>query len=138
MYCTIEEIISSGMPEKTLAELSNDINPLIVESSVVNDLISESTEYIDGFLRTRYTLPLINIHQILKDVCIDIVKYKLFKRRDKTDDRTDKLLDDAKSTLKAIQRGELILNETLETVRYGFYKANVRQRVFTDELLDTF
>ena len=137
MYCSIQDI-KDDLTEKVVAQLSNDENPNLVNEEIVNKYISESSQLIEGFLRSRYELPLSNEHAILKKVCIDIVKYELYKRRGKVFDNIQNLYKDGIATLEKIQKGMITLDEGTAETRPGFFLVSNREPVFDKNKLDNY
>lgn len=137
MYCDVQDI-KDDLTDKVVAQLSNDENPNVVNEEIVSKYISESTQLIDGFLRSRYGLPLENEHSIIKKVCIDIVKYELYKRRGKVFDNIQNLYKDGISTLEKIQKGMIILDEGTAETRPGFFLVSDRKPVIDKEILENY
>ena len=137
MYCSIQDI-KDDLTEKVVAQLSNDENPNLVNEEIVSKYISESSQLIEGFLRSRYGLPLRNEHAILKKVCIDIVKYELYKRRGKVFDNIQNLYKDGIATLEKIQKGMITLDEGTAETRPGFFLVSNREPVFDKNKLDNY
>jgi len=137
MYCSIQDI-KEDMTEKVVAQLSNDENPNEVNEEIVIKYISESTQLIDGFLRSRYGLPLEKEHSIIKKLCIDIVKYELYKRRGKVFDNIQNLYKDGIATLEKIQKGMITLDEGTAETRPGFFLVSNREPVFDKNKLDNY
>jgi phage gp36-like protein len=137
MYCNVQDI-KDDLTEKVVAQLSNDENPNEVNEEIVIKYISESTQLIDGFLRSRYGLPLEKEHSIIKKLCIDIVKYELYKRRGKVFDNIQNLYKDGISTLEKIQKGMIILDEGSPETRPGFFLVSERKPVIAKEILENY
>lgn len=137
MYCSIQDIIED-LTENVVAQLSNDNDPSTVNQDIVNKYISDASQIIDGFLRSRYELPLHNEHTILKKVCVDLVKYELYKRRGKVYEGILNLYKDGISVLEKIQKGMITLNEGTAETRPGFYLVSERIPVFSKKHLDTY
>ena len=137
MYCSIQDI-KDDLTEKVVAQLSNDENPNEVNEEIVIKYISESTQLIDGFLRSRYGLPLEKEHSIIKKLCIDIIKYELYKRRGKVFDNIQNLYKDGISTLEKIQKGMIILDEGSPETRPGFFLVSERKPVIAKEVLENY
>ena len=137
MYCNVKDI-KDDLTEKVVAQLSNDENPNLVNEEIVSKYISESTQLIDGFLRSRYGLPLEKEHSIIKKVCIDIVKYELYKRRGKVFDNIQNLYKDGISTLEKIQKGMIILDEGTAETRPGFFLVSDRKPVIDKDILENY
>jgi len=137
MYCTVQDIIED-LTEDVVAQLSNDEDPSIVNHDIVEKYISQASQLIDGFLRSRYQLPLLNSHAVIKKSCIDIVKYELYKRRGKLYDSIQKLYEDSISNLEKIQKGLITLDEGSPETRPGFYLVSEREPVITKKALDNY
>ena len=137
MYCNVQDI-KDDLTEKVVAQLSNDENPNEVNEEIVSKYISESTQFIDGFLRSRYGLPLEKEHSIIKKVCIDIVKYELYKRRGKVFDNIQNLYKDGMTTLEKIQKGMIILDEGTPETRPGFFLVSDRKPVIDKDILENY
>ena len=137
MYCNVQDI-KDDLTEKVVAQLSNDENPNEVNEEIVSKYISESTQLIDGFLRSRYGLPLEKEHSIIKKVCIDIVKYELYKRRGKVFDNIQNLYKDGMTTLEKIQKGMIILDEGTPETRPGFFLVSDRKPVIDKDILENY
>jgi len=137
MYCTIQDIIDD-LTENVVAQLSNDIEPNVINREIVNKYIIDATQIIDGYLRGRYKLPLINEHSILKKICVDIVKYELYKRRGKIFDNIQDLYKDGIATLEKIQKGIITLNEGTTETRPSFYLVSEREPVFEKTTLSNY
>ena len=131
-------MILSGLFHFIPAQLSNDVNPNEVNEEIVSKYISESSQLIEGFLRSRYELPLRNEHAILKKVCIDIVKYELYKRRGKVFDNIQNLYKDGMTTLEKIQKGMIILDEGTPVTRPGFFLVSDRKPVIDKDILENY
>ncbi len=110
MYCSIEDILQS-MDERLVAQLTNDSNPNSIDIDILQGIIDANIEFINGYLRGRYPLPLSNQHLILKQLAVELVKYDLYKRRDRLTDRIIEQRKDAINTLQNIQKGNITLNE---------------------------
>jgi phage gp36-like protein len=89
-------------------------------------------------LRSRYPLPLAGEHSILQKVCIDLVKYELYKRRGKVFDSIQNLYKDGISTLEKIQRGMISLDEGTPETRPGFFLVSNRKPVINKRKLDNY
>lgn len=137
MYCSVQDIIED-LTENVVAQLSNDDDPSMVNHNIVNKYISEASQIIDGFLRSRYELPLHNEHAILKKVCIDLVKYELYKRRGKVYEDVLNLYKDGISVLEKIQKGMITLDEGTAETRPGFYLVSERMPVISKKTLDNY
>lgn len=134
MYCTLEDILQA-IGENTVAKMSNDSTPTVIDKDVVNTLIANSTELINGYLRGRYALPLENSHKILNQINIELVKYDLYKRREQVTDRMQEYRRELLTTLSNIQKGVITLDEGTAESRPSAVSYTKSKGVFTDILI---
>lgn len=90
MYCTITDILKK-IDKSVVLELTNDENRSVdlidlddtedVVTERITAAITEACEEADTYLRSQYTLPLEETPVRLKDICVDITVYCLYKRR---------------------------------------------------------
>ena len=124
-YCTQSDIISRRVPESELIQLTDDADTGLVNTDVVDDIISEADELIDGFLRHRYDLPLSPVPGLLTGIAVDLCVYALYQRRAHVD-TPETIIAGHKNAMKllaSIQRGELTLGVSAaasETSRASF------------------
>ena len=111
MYCTYQDI-EQKMGYAELAKYT-DKQARVVDSSVVEEVINSISAMIDGYLRGRYNLPLINTHFIVQQICIDFVCYELRQRNgDKPSEGDAVSYSQTLNKLKDIQKGYIVLDET--------------------------
>jgi len=139
MYCTVKDIEDYLSPA-VAAQLSNDTNSNVVNKALVQQYINNASDFIDGYLRGRYELPLQNTHSILNDICKRIVKYNLYDRRSKLDDNLKELAENAKIVLKDIQSGKHILDEGTSVNENKPVKilTSIRTVLFGEDLLNNY
>ncbi len=95
MYTTIAEILEYGLSETELIHLLNDESrdtadidlddPDDVLVKRAAGKIKSAEDYIDGFLRGRFTLPLTTVPGIIKDWANDISIHKMHEHRHRKD-----------------------------------------------------
>lgn len=127
MYCTINDILND-LDRGTLLMLVNDENrltempeledgeeePDVVDLADADDLcsvriteqINSAGDEIDGYLRSRYPLPLITVPNLIKTICTEISIYNLYKRRHRLEmpDSIMSIYKSAVQKLKDIQK----------------------------------
>lgn len=110
-YCTIANIIEV-IPNSDLVQLTNDDGGSTVDNDKITNAIEFSTSMIDGYLRGRYTLPLLSTPDIIKYSAIDIVVYRLYCRRllDEMPIQIQQKYDDTVKLLGEIQKNKFHLN----------------------------
>lgn len=144
MYCSIDDI-KNKISEDKLAQLTDDSTgsgELAVNSSFVNGVIERQSDFIDGFMLHKYTLPITNDNalNILKPVCIDLCVYELYARRNLADlsDSIIRIKTEALRLLRDIQKGIIKLDRDGESsnMQPRHYSIEARTNKFTNDYLD--
>lgn len=144
MYCSTEDI-QKQITCATLIQLTDDNNLNVVDETITFEAILYSSVLIDGYLRSRYELPL-NAHlPLLRILAIDLSIYRLYSRRMQADlpDSIQKKYDEAIKTLEKIQKGIIALDvesgeeETTQTLFNREYRVNKTQadRIFNKKVI---
>lgn len=108
-YSTIKDIINE-LPDKTLAQLTDDKDGLVVDEDVVNSLIEAADAIIDGYCGTRYTVPLTPPTPFVSGLSRQITIYKLYaRRREGMPELRKEQYDDAIGRLKDVASGKITL-----------------------------
>lgn len=136
-YCSISDL-KDNVSERVLIQLTDDSTPpTAVNESRCTALIDEASEIIDGRLRSRYTdLPLQGtIPAMIRGICVDIVVYKLYSRRNQGDiENVRARYKDALENLDKIRLNEQTPSATGAKASYRVNRKS-SDRVFTDEFL---
>ncbi len=154
-YCLIADLINASSEEK-LIQLTDDENlaPATIDPADpdcvkiigrINDAIDYADQLIDGYLRSRYTLPLSAVPKLIKRLSVDLALFYLYGRRFDTEipEGMTARYNNATKILGNIQAGKLSLG-TGETEpaapAEGEYRTNkeTTDRTFTKTVLDTF
>ena len=114
-YATPTDIINR-YPNRDLVQLSNE-DPTIttVNTTVLQQALSDASAEIDGYLGGRFTLPLTDPPAVLSRLASDVAIYRLQALRplhDLADAR--KRYDDAIAMLTKVASGELTLGIALD------------------------
>jgi phage gp36-like protein len=144
MYCNQYDILTR-IPERELINLTQD-NPTSnsgVDSAILNENISLSSELIDGFVSGKYSIQKDNIPEIIRSIAVDITVYRLYSRRpQKINDTIKTLYTDALNLLKQIQNGTITLSiKSKDEKSIPLKNVTVRSnktttnKVFTDNFL---
>ncbi len=128
-YITQEELESFASDRTLLALAGNNGQ---IDAELLERINADASAEIDGYLRGVYTLPLAEpTDPLLRTVCGDIMKFRLYKRRDEKamPDSIVSMYKLAVSKLKDIQNRTIVLSipevegETTEegmgTVKYN-------------------
>lgn len=112
MYCTHADILEL-VPERTLVQLSNDDPKATdVDWGNVDASIRFASNTVDGYLRGRYSLPLVGVDELVKEWSAFIARWRLYQRRPDGKDlplAVKLSYDDAVTSLKQVQAGKLHL-----------------------------
>lgn len=112
MYLSVQDL-AEAFSERALIELSNDASRATEANQRVLELaIQYATETIDGYLRSRYTLPLSSVPTIVRNIGLQLARHWLYARRPEGKGLPDSVKDTYKQALKeleAIQQGKLHL-----------------------------
>lgn len=140
-YCTLDDI-KALVSEAELVQLTDDEGMGEIDVAKVNAAISRADEFIDGFLRGRYTLPLVEpIPALIKAISADLAVFYLHERRLglKMPESLEERYKRALVALDKIQNGTITLGTASgDTPTPGEYKTNksAQDKVFKQELLD--
>lgn len=112
MYCTVDDV-KKLIPEATLRDLTQD-DPLDPDFDItnVNAAIKYASDKIDAAIRGRYPLPLTQKVDLLKELALDLVRYRLYSRRPDGGDLPTAVTEGKKSAdtdLREIKSGGLSL-----------------------------
>lgn len=152
MYATYNDI-TSILDERKVLDLVNDESrdyvSIDMESTSdaayvrFNAAAQSAKNLIDGYLRTKYTLPLSTTPELIKHIAADITVYLLFKRRMDIPDVFANIYKTRVSELEKIQMGKIILDVPSQPdVATGAGELVINKidsdRVFNREMLDGF
>lgn len=144
-YCTAEDILNV-LSERELINLTNDSPSLSskVDSDRFEAVSDDTDSLINGYIRSRYNLPLAKVPTVLKQIATDICAYRLYLRRPQDIPEHIKTnYYDAISRLKDIQKGNLILEVVTETgeneiskPKSGFRTSKTKEdRMFSERVM---
>lgn len=140
-YCTLDDI-KQQISETTLIEITDDNQVNEINTSIVNEAILYSETLIDGYLRGRYTLPLLSVPVLIKILAADLSVFRLYSRRFHTDmpESINNKYKNSIKLLEQIQKGivSLGIEKAEDPPECGEYITNktFSDRIFTDSLLD--
>lgn len=97
------------LPEKTLIALTDDENLGWVDEERINAALETASGTIDGYLASRYTLPLAETPPILTKICVDLTGYLLHVRRNQVSELWQKQSENATRFLEQVSKGFLSL-----------------------------
>lgn len=151
-YISIDEL-KALVPDSVMRELSDDITGGEINADLVQTVIVEACEEVDGYLRNRYTLPFKDTPTLVTKCVKQIARYALYDRRPEGFELPRAVRDGYTDTIKkleSIRDGKLSLGvpDTLNNAKAilnddGEFHIRVRPNrqngsVFDNALLDNF
>ena len=106
-YCTQQDMIDR-VGDEELIQITNPEDPsaTTINATRLDKAINDGAVFIDGFLRSRYQLPLSVIPEVLERLNCVITRYYLYKH---PTDQVMKDYDDAVSHLRLVSKGDVDL-----------------------------
>lgn len=105
-YCTKQDLIDRfGLIE--LVNLTDRENTDVENDVVIEQAINDACAEMDGYLASRYTLPLTVAPTTLKPICCNIARYKLYDEQ--ATEQVSKRYDAAIKFLFSVSKGEISL-----------------------------
>lgn len=151
-YISIDEL-KALVPDSVMRELSDDVAGGEINFDLVQTVINEACEEVDGYLRNRYTLPFANTPTLVKQCAKQIARYALYERRPEGFELPPAVVDGRKVAIKNLENirdGKVSLGvpDTLKNAKAilnddGEFHIRVRPSrqngsVFNNALLDNF
>ena len=104
MYIQAQDL-TDVMDEVTLRQLSTD-NSRATEANqaVIAKACEYATETVDGYLRSRYQLPLNQVPTLVRNICLQLARYWLYSRRPDGKGFPPKVKDAHAHALKDLER----------------------------------
>lgn len=137
MYITLDDL-TMRLPMERIIALTDDDGVGLVSQPVVDHVIDVASSEIDGYVGTRYRVPLETPHPIIRKICQDLAIYYLHLRLDRVTDDVKYAYDNAVRLLRDISRGVVTLGVEPEPEASGHLRIIVSApvRVFGPEELD--
>jgi len=110
-YCVIDDI-KKVFPEERLIELTDDNNTGAYDENIMNSLIEKATNEINGYCQERYSIPFAVVPGLIKDMCVDIVIYLLYLRRERVPEEIQANYKRILEKLRDIADGKISLGTT--------------------------
>jgi phage gp36-like protein len=110
MSYIVQSDLLSQVSEEQLVQLTDDPKIGIVDTARVTAAIANAEAEIDGYVATRYAVPLAApVPALIKTLSIDVAIYHLWRRRQKVPDLVRTAYEDAVKKLEAIAKGTITL-----------------------------
>lgn len=108
MYATLDDL-KKQLPEDLLINLTDDGGSGIIDTTVTDAALETADVEIDGYLGSRYTLPLAPIPPIIAKQAVDIAIYNLYARRQGPPEHWQKRYENTVRFLERIADGRISL-----------------------------
>jgi phage gp36-like protein len=109
MYCTQTDITSSGLSEATLIQLTDDDADGVADAAVIAETIAQADSEINGYLGSRYSIPVSPVPALLRNLSVALSVWKLYSHRGLYNERRRKDYEDAIATCRRLAKGEMVL-----------------------------
>jgi len=106
MYATADAMIAR-FGEDEVISLSDRAHAGVVDAVVLGQGLADASALIDGYLASRYSLPLSTIPPMLEPLCCDIARYKLATGSVRPTDEMRKRYEDAIAWLVQVASGKI-------------------------------
>jgi len=90
-----------------LTQLTDRTNAGVPDAVVVARALADADAEIDGYLASRYALPLATVPPVLARIACDIARYRLWE--DRASEEVRRRYEDARRLLESIARGQVSL-----------------------------
>lgn len=104
MYIQAQDL-TEVISEATLIQLSNDNSRATeVNQAVLHKACEYACQTVDGYLRSRYLLPLKDVPTLVRNTCLQLARYWLYSRRPDGKGFPDNVKDTYTQALKDLER----------------------------------
>lgn len=107
-YATQQDMVDR-FAQTELVQLTNPDNPAAttVNATVLGQALADADAAIDGYLQSRYTLPLAVVPKVILRYACDIARYFLYD--DRATEQVEKRYNDAIKFLEQVAKGAITL-----------------------------
>ena len=110
-YCVQTDIAKLLTPAQ-LVQLTDDDANGVADAAPITEAIAEADAEIDGYLGSRYTVPVSPVPALLRTFSVAISLWKLYGRRSISNERRRQEYEDAIAKLKDLAAGRMVLPAT--------------------------
>jgi phage gp36-like protein len=90
-----------------LTQLTDRVGAGVPDAGIVARALADADAEIDGYLASRYALPLATVPPVLARIACDIARYRLWE--DRASEEVRLRYEDARRTLESIAKGQVSL-----------------------------
>ena len=111
-YCTIDDL-HLRLPASFVVSLTDDAGSEVVDVDTVQRAIADADSMIDGYLRSRYTVPFATTPKIIQRLSVDLTVYYLYQRKNDYEmpEPVRFRYTDALKTLEAVAAGRMHIED---------------------------
>lgn len=107
-YCSLADL-QSRFGDAELLRIADRDRDDEIDTDIVDVALNDATNEIDAYVATRYTVPMNPVPAILKRICADIARYRLYDENPL--DEVESRYKQAITTLRDIANGRASLKD---------------------------
>jgi len=133
--------LENKISKSLLIQLTDDDKTGLIDSTKLDSAINEAEAEIDGYIATKYTVPVSPVTDLLKKLARQIAVKNLYDRRPSTPENVNDNYDNAIAFLKAVAKGDATLGvdpPPAESTQGSAGEVSGPERVFTRDKLGSF
>lgn len=136
-YATQQDMIDR-FEKAELIQLTDRDNVGVIDTVVLAQALADADAKIDGYLASRYVLPLATpVTKTLTRIACDVARYYLYDNH--ATDEVRRRYEDAEKFLVSLGKGEITLGpDPASTIELGSPQASGPLRSFTNDTLKDF
>lgn len=135
-YATQQDMIDRFGNDE-LIQITDRTNTGAIDANVLAQALADADAEIDGYLGSRYSLPLTSVPKILTRLACDIARYDLYDAQ--ATDQVKERYQNAREFLTAVSRGKITLGVSADVaVVSDGPEVSAPARVFTTDSLSDY
>ena len=134
-YCTVQDLIDR-YGETEIMEITDRDQTGAVDETVAGRAIDDASAEVDGYIGSRYDLPLASPPAVLTRITADIARYRLYDNM--ATEEVRKRYEDALRFLKSVGKAEISLGAAEPPASTGSPMVDRGRRLFDDDGLEGF
>jgi len=131
-YCDLNDLLNASS-ERDLIQLTDDDRSGAIDETVISEMIEKADALIDGYVGSRYSLPLDPAPELINSISVDITIFNLYKRRSRLNKEIIESFKIAERQLERIQAGRITLPGAAEIGGDNYGTGEVRVNKTPDD-----
>ncbi|RKY70046.1 MAG: DUF1320 domain-containing protein [Candidatus Latescibacterota bacterium] len=138
-YCTLTDL-KEAIDERELLQLTDDANAGAIDQTRIDQMILDADSEINGYLGSRYSVPMVPVLPIIIKYSVDIAIYNLYSRRQGPPEHRETRYKNAIRFFEQVAAGKITLgaNDPNPTVTAGAPLISKPETIFNRDKLDRF